>query len=155
MDKPPGAVWLNRLYRHDCWQPNVIYVLTQKVFSGETSAVMMPNCIAALLNSFDVLLIGHKEPHFGVIQSWRIRWVMASTNRKSAKCSPVWEHFRHNASTLLHIGQWLTFYSSYKDATAWISNGKTNKWLYFIIFRKTIFSCSLFIYRAYIFHNSH
>lgn len=41
-----------RLHHRDCCQLTVIFVQSQKVFCGETSAIMTRNRIAAPLNSF-------------------------------------------------------------------------------------------------------
>lgn len=37
------------LYRHDCWPPVVISALSQKILSGETSAVISPQLVLIVL----------------------------------------------------------------------------------------------------------
>lgn len=66
-----------RRHHWDSWKPSAIFVLSQKVFCCENSAVMRRNCMAAGLNSFDAKLSTNIFTFVFCVYLWRVQCVMA------------------------------------------------------------------------------
>lgn len=72
----------NRGWHHhcDCWQPSAIFVLSQKVFCCETSAVLRQNCIRVGLKCVDAKLSTNIFTYVFCVYLWRVQCVMPFTD---------------------------------------------------------------------------
>lgn len=87
------------LYRRDCWPPVVIFALSQKILSGETSAVIAPQLVLIVLAWNESSTNVRISNHFSMIHP-----VCNGLSKHEMCKTPVqWENFKltdeHNASS--------------------------------------------------------